>query len=134
MSTCCQTFNLSNAKKNVELKTFCMPLSTTVVCLNTSKHRLYKRFHGTSMPKLTTGYDSGSCRCHHSPKKFTFLFFDFMFYCLICAIVSLRVTTLFLNFPISIRKIKPTSSKNFLVMPTLQTNFFFSFNLEVKEK
>ena len=34
-----------------------MSLSTTVVCLNTSKHRLYKRFHGTSMPKLTTGYD-----------------------------------------------------------------------------
>ena len=33
-----------------------MLASATVVCLNTSRHRLYKFFHSTGMPKLTTGY------------------------------------------------------------------------------
>ena len=36
-STQSQTFNLSNTLKIVELKTLCMPVSATLVCLNVSR-------------------------------------------------------------------------------------------------
>ena len=35
-----------------------MAVSPSVVCLNTSRHRLYKLSHSTSMPNLTTGYST----------------------------------------------------------------------------
>ena len=40
--------------------TYDMPVSATVACLNISRYCLFKPFHGTSMPKLTTGYSSAS--------------------------------------------------------------------------
>ena len=62
-STCCHTFNLSNTLKDVELKTLCMLVSTTVACLNISGHRLYKPFHSTGQSKLTTGYGTAFFLC-----------------------------------------------------------------------
>ena len=35
-----------------------MAVSPSVVCLNTSRHRLYKLSQSTSMPNLTTGYST----------------------------------------------------------------------------
>ena len=35
-----------------------MPGFPTEVCLNTSTQSLYTVFHSTSMPKLTTGYNT----------------------------------------------------------------------------
>ena len=55
--------HLSNTLKNVELKTLCMPVSTTVACLNISGHRLYKPFHSTGLSKLTTGYGTAFFLC-----------------------------------------------------------------------
>lgn len=51
--------HLSNTLKNDELRTLCMPVSATMACLNMSKHRLYKPFHSTGIPKLTTGHGTG---------------------------------------------------------------------------
>ena len=55
-STGSQAVNLSNTLKNIELQTLCIPVSTTLACINISRYRLYKPFHNSSMPKLTTGY------------------------------------------------------------------------------
>ena len=33
-----------------------MAVSATVTCLDITRHRLYKLFHSTSLPKLNTGY------------------------------------------------------------------------------
>ena len=60
---------IGNTLKNVKLKTYSMPLSATVVCLNISMYRLYKPFHSTSIPKLTTGYNTVSMASYTAKTK-----------------------------------------------------------------
>ena len=43
-----------------------MPVSTTLACLNISKHRFHKSFYSTSMSKLKTGYDLIVVKSHLS--------------------------------------------------------------------